>query len=99
MKTKEKVIEVIYKAIDEVNEERSADEGLINKSPDTRLFGGDSVIDSLGLVNLLVLIEEKINTEFDLALTVADERAMSQRNSPFRSVNTFADYILILINE
>jgi acyl carrier protein len=99
MKTKEKIIDIIYKVIDEVNEDRFADENQIIKSLDTRLFGGDSIIDSLGLVHLIVLIEEKVNEEFDLTLIIADERAMSQRNSPFKSVDTFADYILELIKE
>ena len=99
MKTKEKIIDIIYKVIDEVNEDGFADENQIIKSLDTRLFGGDSIIDSLGLVHLIVLIEEKVNEEFDLTLIIADERAMSQRNSPFKSVDTFADYILELIKE
>ena len=63
------------------------------------LFGGGSDLDSLGLVNLIVCIEENINTEFNMSVSIADEKAMSQKHSPFRSVDTLADYLFALLNE
>lgn len=65
----------------------------------THLIGMQSVLDSLGLVTLLVDLEQKIEEEYGLSVTLADERAMSQKNSPFRTVNTLTDYIYKLIEE
>jgi hypothetical protein len=32
-------------------------------------------------------------------VSLTDERAMSQRNSPFRSVGALAEYIVTVVNE
>jgi hypothetical protein len=42
---------------------------------------------------LISIIEEKIFDNFGTTITLADEKAMSQHNSPFRSIKTLADYI------
>lgn len=92
------VQEIVYNSIDELNEQLEVN-NKIKKSLDTKLFGSSSNIDSLGLINLIVSIEQNIEDEFDLSLTIADERAMSQKNSPFSSVKSLIDYIEVLIEE
>jgi acyl carrier protein len=64
---------------------------------DTRLFGGDAPLDSLNLFMLIVNIEDAIDTELGFSLTIADERAMSRRVSPFASVGLLTNYIVDLI--
>ncbi|MFA7450091.1 MAG: hypothetical protein WCY79_00860 [Bacteroidales bacterium] len=93
---KEKVIKLIYDSIDEVNK---MNELTITKNVDTVLFGRDSDLDSLGLVNLIVSIEGLVNESFDTSISIADEKAMSQKNSPFRTVETLANYVELLIKE
>ena len=58
------------------------------------LFGPDGGLDSIGLVSFLVDVEEALQRHFALTTTLADERAMSLRRSPFRSIGTLADYIV-----
>ena len=65
----------------------------------TVLLGKDGKLDSLGLVNLLVIIEQSIEDEFDKNITIADERAMSQKSSPFKTVNTLINYIHKVLKE
>lgn len=89
---------VIYDSIDELNQQLSEQDRL-EKSLETRLFGGNSKLDSLGLINLIVAVEQNIEDEFDISLTLADERAMSQRHSPFRTVGSLVDYISMLFEE
>jgi len=93
-----RVIEVIFSAIDEVNQQLPEEQRL-EKAVDTALYGRSAKLDSLGLVNLIVATEEKIEEEFGVAITIADERAMSQKNSPFKTVRTLADYISLLLKE
>jgi len=93
-----KIISMVYEAIDSINEQNDQDE-LIEKSENTTLFGKDSKLDSLGLVNLIVAVEQNIEDEFETTITLADERAMSQKHSPFRTVGFLADYIEILLEE
>ncbi|MCD6068739.1 MAG: acyl carrier protein [Bacteroidetes bacterium] len=93
-----KIIELIYSSIDELNAQNEADSQL-TKTEDTVIFGKDSNIDSLGLVNLIVSLEQAVNDEFNTEISLADERAMSQENSPFSTVSTLADYIEELLKQ
>ena len=71
----------------------------ITSTPDTKLFGNDGILDSMGLVNLVVSLEERIQEEYDVAITLADESAMSLSKSPFLTVASLADYIKELLRE
>jgi acyl carrier protein len=72
---------------------------LREPSPDLRLFGGDQRIDSLKLVSLVVAVERRIEEQLGRRLVLADERAMSQSASPFRTLGALADYIVQLLDE
>lgn len=63
----------------------------------TPLLGRRSFLDSLSLVSLLVDIEQKLNEDHGISLTIADEKALSQEKSPFRTVATLVDYLQTLI--
>jgi hypothetical protein len=65
----------------------------------TRLAGAEAVLTSLGLVSLIVELEQTLEEQYGLCLTIADERAMSRRHGPFRSVGSLADYVHQLIQE
>jgi len=95
---KNKSLNVVFSSIDEYNDQIN-DKVTINKSTDTILIGLNSKLDSLGVVNLLVIIEQNIEDEFDVNITIADEKAISQKNSPFRTIGTLADYIDKLLSD
>ncbi len=59
---------------------------------DTVLFGKEGVLDSMGLVTLIIAVEQAIEDKYDKAAGLADEKAMSQARSPYRSVATLAQY-------
>ncbi len=65
---------------------------------ETALLGEEGLLDSLGLVNLLVDVEQALEDETGAALTIGDDRAVSARHSPFRTVGTLADYALDLLD-
>lgn len=96
MEQTSKILEIIYTAIDEINLDLPKSH-KIEKKPESVLFGRDSFLDSLGLVNLIVAVESGINDEFDLDLTLVNEKAMSLKNSPFKSVQSLADYVESLL--
>ena len=93
-----KIENLIINAIKEINEQLPQEQQL-GQSTKTVLFGKDGKLDSLGLVTLLVIIEQNIEDEFDVSITIADERAFSQKRSPFRTIGTLADYIDMLLRE
>jgi acyl carrier protein len=98
MKDEKKVLKAICDAVDVTNEGLSDKEKIL-KSIDTNLYGKDGNLDSIALVNLIVAVEEAIADEFGVAITLADEKAMSQSESPFKSLRSLSDYILLLLNE
>ena len=99
--TKNKIMDtIIFGLRDIISVQDDSNSDLLdNVTEATHLIGPKSFIDSLTLVSLIVDIEQKINEEYDITVTIADERAMSQKNSPFRTVGTLTDYVEILVNE
>jgi hypothetical protein len=87
------MLAIIYDAIDELNLSLDG-EAKIDKAPDAVLFDGrgGGKLDSAGLVNLIVVVEYGIEDGFGVALTLADERAVSETKSPFRSVRSLAAF-------
>jgi len=63
------------------------------------LFGLDGILDSLGLVTLVVAVEQAIEDEWGVSLSLADDKALSQRNSPYRTVGSLAEYAGRLLQE
>ena len=90
--------EIIFKSIKELNENLDEDQQL-QLSTDTVLLGKDSNIDSITLVNLIVTIEESLEDNLNVSVTLADEKALSQKNSPFLTIETLHNYITLLIKE
>lgn len=66
---------------------------LITANDETHLIGGKSPLDSIGLVTLIADLEGDIQREFGVAVTLADEKAMSLTVSPFRRVGTLVAYV------
>jgi hypothetical protein len=98
MNTEQDALAAIYRAVDWINGELPADRQLI-KAPETRLLGPQSVLDSLHLVSLLIAIEREIEDGIGVSLTLANERALSMKESPFRTIDSLAKYIGILFSE
>ncbi len=92
MDTRNKVLETLYTAIEDFNRQMPPEQRL-EKSTDAPLYGRDAPLDSLSLVNLIVASERRIRENFGVGITLADEHAMSQKRSPFRSVGALADFI------
>jgi acyl carrier protein len=88
----QKIEEIIFSVIDEINTNLPPDKQL-RKQKETILFGLGGGLDSLGLVHFIVEVEENISTAFSSSITLADAKAFSQKNSPFRTVESLTAYI------
>lgn len=88
----DRVLVAVYLAVDDINDVLPPAEHL-DKSLDTQLLGREARFDSLGLVSLIVNVEERVIDEFEVALILGDEQAMSQRRSPFRTLGTLVEYV------
>jgi len=91
MRNKEKFLEIIYKCAEELNKQLS-EEGKITLEESTTLIGENSLLDSLGIVILMISIEEHIaNTGISVsimdALTESDE-------PPFETIGEMSLWLL-----
>lgn len=89
---REAVLECVLKSVAGLGLELK-NPALSHPDEETRLFGEKSGLDSMGLVALIVDLEEAVFTRFGKTVTIADERAMSRTNSPFRRVGTLVDHL------
>jgi acyl carrier protein len=89
------VQDIVLNALETLNDERDADDKLV-VGPETRLFGADAELDSLALVSVIVDVEEGVSTVSGRAISLTDDRAMSQEVSPFTDVQSLTAYILSL---
>lgn len=89
---REKILSVVKIAITDLNEELDY-ESLENVTEETPIFGGSDSIDSLSLVSLVVGLESEIKKVFGKKILLADEKAVSSRNSPYRTVGNLVDFI------
>ena len=93
-----KIENMIIEALKELNEELKS-ESLNSPTSETKLYGGNGALDSLNLVSLITDLEYALSDDLDKDIVLADEKAMSQRTSPFRSVESLANYIQKLLEE
>ncbi len=94
----EQVKTIVFHAVDEINQDLK-DNAKLNKSLDTILFGQGAKIDSMALVSLIVAVEEGISDEFGVAVTLANEKALSMAHSPFKSLGSMIDYVFDIVSE
>ena len=92
------LVSLIERCVQETAAERDV-EVPDDFSERTPLFGRDGVFDSMGLVSLVVAVEEAISDEHGEEITLADQRAMSEKKSPFVNTEALAEYAQKLIDE
>jgi acyl carrier protein len=94
----EKVLQCVYAAVDEANDNRE-DLPPLAKSRDTLIHDANSGLDSLGLVNFVVAVEEEVERSLGVTIALSDDRALSTEPSPLRSVGSLTEYIELLLEE
>jgi acyl carrier protein len=85
------LIDVIVAIVKELGEQ---DEVQLpaDLSPTTPLFGEAGFLDSMSLVSLVVAVEQAIEDRFGKTVSLADEKALSRHNSPYRTIGSLAEY-------
>ncbi len=94
--TSDEIEKIIQAQVQSYNE--NLDEPVdLSAGADSVLFGEGGVLASVDFVTLVLDIEEAVENATGKSITLADERAMSQKHSPFRTVGTLANYIAGLL--
>jgi len=93
---KEQIEKIVFEVIKDINDELE-NENLENPTVGTKLFGEGGALDSLALVSVITDIEEAVHDAFDKYITIADEKAMSMKHSPFSTAGTLTAYVESLL--
>lgn len=89
----EKIYQTVKESFQEVldlNDELKRPDTIDRQTP---IYGRDATFDSLALITFLVTVEGKIREQCRKPVSLNDERAMSQKHSPFRTIETLVNYI------
>lgn len=91
-------VDIVMKSLRDVLEQTGA-ESLDDMTEDTQIVGDGAVLDSVEVVSLIVEVEQHLEMDHDVSVTLASDKAMSQRKSPFRTVGVLADHVCAVIAE
>jgi acyl carrier protein len=87
-----RVRDTIFRAIDEVNAQLPANQQLL-KADDTVLVGASGGLDSLGLVNLIAVLEQLVEAEFQTSISLIDDDLMSEAPVHFADVASLTRHL------
>lgn len=91
------VLQVLLGALAEFNEDLAAC-NPIPVSEQACLAPGAGALDSLGFVNLVTLMESRVEERYGLSLALADASEAAGDAGPWHSVGALADYVCARID-
>ncbi|MCF8309759.1 MAG: hypothetical protein K9I68_12180 [Bacteroidales bacterium] len=94
----ENLEKIVFDTLQELGEETN-NKALLNADKDTSIYGPGRNMDSLTLVRFISEVEEAVYDNMNVEVVIANEKAISMKHSPFRTVATFTDYLKQLIED
>lgn len=88
---KKQIIDIIFNTFDQLMAQ--SDNLVIEKSIDSQLSAEGSALDSLGLVNFLLALENNLNAKLDTPISVMNQDLIISEDQPLRTVDTLSSYI------
>lgn len=82
---------LIYETFDQLMEQ--SENLVLEKTPDCALTGDGSELDSLGLVNFLVALEQRLQSEISPDVTIANRDLVMGADQPLKDVDSLASYL------
>jgi acyl carrier protein len=90
--TNTRIAEAVFQVVDELNEQLPREQRL-EKAEATLISGVGAQLDSLGLVNLIVGVEQKVQDEFNVTVTLTDEAMLSGEQPYLRSIGSLIGFL------
>ena len=89
---RDRALRLVYDAIDVVNRQLPVSRRLV-KSLDTVIVGPSGSLDSLGLINFVITLEERVTDVLTVPVELLDSTALIEEESPFRTVDTLTRFL------
>lgn len=97
---KSELVALMLDTLQDVLEAHRIDQGTVDApvsaTLELPLIGEQAAVTSLGLVSFIADVESTLREKYGLDLTLVSEQALSRKRSPFRSIDTLADYVIEL---
>jgi acyl carrier protein len=90
-----KIYNLVIEVIEELNDQLDKEKKIIPEA-NTVLIGKSGGLDSLGVVNFMVMLEQKIENELNVQLNLPYELVIG-KNSPLHTIKSTSDYIFYQI--
>lgn len=94
--TDTRIAEAVFQVVDELNEQLPRSQRLA-RTEATLLSGAGAQLDSLGLVNLIVGVEQRIQDEFNVTVDLTDELTLSAEQPYLSSIGSMISYLSSMI--
>jgi hypothetical protein len=88
----DQALRLVYDAIDAVNPQLPASRRLA-KAPETVIVGPSGVLDSLGIINFLLALEERASDAAGGAVQLLDDPSTLMDQERFRTVGALARHL------
>jgi hypothetical protein len=85
----EKIIDIIDLSIDSINEDLNL---KLNKTDDTEIIGGNSPLDSLGVLSFVMELEKNIEEILDLEISLVNDDFLSG-DSPLKNIKELKKHL------
>jgi acyl carrier protein len=100
---KDKIEKIVFSVIDEYNAFHSEQQHL-EKNTDAVLFSRPGFtkqgkLDSIGLINLLVMLEEKMKTGLGDTFKLNIELLIQEKESKLKNISSLIDHLMALAKE
>lgn len=94
----ERITQALYRAIDEINLQLPQ-ENRLDKKPNLVLMGDGGKLDSLAMVNFVVAVEQEIEKEFKINISLMGDLGFEDGENPFESLSALSKRIGLLLSK
>jgi acyl carrier protein len=83
---------LVHRAIDTINRQLPVERRL-KKMPETVIIGPGGELDSLGIITLVIALEEMVSQAVGQPVQLLDETALASNNSPFQTIGSLTRFL------
>ena len=86
-------LNLIFSSVKNLNKQQPPESKLKSKKNEL-LIAEKSNLDSLGLVTLLIMIEDKIKKDLNKKIVLVNDKLISVENTPFKTIDSLARWLV-----
>ena len=86
-------LNLIFSSVKDLNKQQPPESKLKIKKNEL-LIAEKSNLDSLGLVTLLIIIEDKIKKDLNKKIVLVNDKLISVENTPFKTIDSLARWLV-----